>query len=415
MLSQLTIRNYAIVESLDLELLPGMTVVSGETGAGKSIMLDALGLALGDRAESGAVRTGAERAEIVATFDLAQLPDAAAWLREHDLDLDGDCLLRRVITAEGRSRSYINGQPCPVSAVRELADHLVDIHGQHEHQRLLKRDYHRSLLDEYAGQSEQAARLREHFNHWRRLDQELRTLTEQSEEQTARLQLLSYQTEELDQLGLTDGELEQLEEEQKTLANAGQILQTGHQLLELTADSEQENCLSLLAHCEQLLASIDSQSPALQQAADMLGSAQIQIAEASQEVRHFLDRVEINPGRQQEVEERLSSIYDIARKHRIQPEELTAFQQRLQQELDSLSRSDEELDALGAEVDAAYTAYLKSAKALSAARQKAARRLGKAVDGQLHELGMLAAHFEVSLVELPAERQALTDWKRWSS
>ena len=154
MLSQLTIRNFAIVESLDLELATGMTVISGETGAGKSIMLDALGLALGDRAETGVVRNGAERAEIVASFNISRLPEAATWLQAQDLDLDGDCILRRVITKEGRSRSYINGQPCPVTAIRTLADHLVDIHGQHEHQRLLKRDYHRTLLDEHAGQSQ---------------------------------------------------------------------------------------------------------------------------------------------------------------------------------------------------------------------------------------------------------------------
>ncbi len=405
MLSQLTIRNFAIVESLDLELAAGMTVISGETGAGKSIMLDALGLALGDRAENGVVRSGAGRAEIVASFNISNLPAAADWLLSQDLDQDGDCILRRVITAEGRSRSYINGQPCPVAAIRTLADHLVDIHGQHEHQRLLKRDYHRALLDEHAGQSGKALKVRETFMRWRRLDQELKTLTEHSDEQAARIQLLSYQTEELDQLGLQDGELETLDEEQKTLANAGDILQTGHQLLNLTADAEQENCLSLLSHCEQLLQSLDVNVPALQQAADMLSTAQIQIEEASQEIRHYLDRIEVNPQRQQEVEERLSSIYDLARKHRIKPEELVAFHTRLRQELDSLSRSDEELDLLTQTVAAARESYKQAASSLSRARQKSARQLGKAVDVQLHELGMGEARFEVCLSPLAEERQ----------
>lgn len=405
MLSQLTIRNFAIVESLDLELSAGMTVVSGETGAGKSIMLDALALALGDRAETGVVRAGAERAEIVASFNISGLPDATAWLQEQDLDQDGDCILRRVITREGRSRSYINGQPCPVTAVRTLADHLVDIHGQHEHQRLLKRDYHRTLLDEHAGQSRQAEQVRDSYLRWRRLDQELTSLTEQSAEQAARIQLLSYQTEELDQLALQESELDALEEEQKTLTNADDILHTGHQLLELTADDEQANCLSLLAHCEQLLHSLDIQSPALQQAAEMLGSAQIQIDEASQEIRHYLDRIEINPQRQQEVEERLSSIYDIARKHRIKPNDLVSFHTSLKQELNSLSRSDEELDLLAKAVAAARESYSKAAARLSRARQKAARQLGKAVDAQLHALGMNAARFEVSLSPLPEDRQ----------
>jgi DNA repair protein RecN (Recombination protein N) len=405
MLSQLTIRNFAIVESLDLELAAGMTVISGETGAGKSIMLDALALALGDRAETGVVRTGAERAEIVASFNITGLPDATAWLQEQDLDQDGDCILRRVITREGRSRSYINGQPCPVTAIRTLADHLVDIHGQHEHQRLLKRDYHRSLLDEHAGQKKQAEQVRDSYQRWRRLDQELSSLTEQSAEQAARIQLLSYQTEELDQLGLRDNELSALEDEQKTLNSADDILHTGHQLLELTADAEQANCLSLLAHCEQLLHSLNVQSPALQQASEMLGSAQIQIEEASQEIRHYLDRVEVNPQRQQEVEERLSTIYDIARKHRVKPEELVSFHASLRQELNSLCRSDDELDLLAQAVAAARESYNKAAARLSRGRQKAARQLSKAVDAQLHELGMNDARFEVSLSPLAAERQ----------
>ncbi|WP_027853018.1 DNA repair protein RecN [Marinobacterium litorale] len=406
MLTLLSIRDYAIVDQLDLELQAGMTVVSGETGAGKSIMLDALGLALGDRAQSDSVREGAERAEVSACFDVTALCEARAWLAEHDLDADGECQLRRVLTAEGRSRSYINGRPTPLAQVRELGQLLVDIHGQHEHQRLLKKDHHRVLLDEFSGQTDLAEQVRRDFHRWRRLDTELNTLTEQSEEQTARVQLLTYQIEELDQLALANGELDSLEEEQRVLANAGEILSTGHQLLTLTSDSEGEgeNCLSLLSHCQQLLDNLGSSSPALAQAAEMLASAHIQIDESSREIRSYLDSVEINPERQQEVEERLSSIYDIARKHRILPEELPAFHQALQEELNSLNRSDDELDQLAGDVQAAREEYLSAASQLSTARQSAATQLSKAVDEQLHSLGMLAAHFDVCLTPLDSSR-----------
>ncbi|WP_432697416.1 DNA repair protein RecN [Marinobacterium sp. YM272] len=406
MLTLLSIRNYAIVDQLDLELKHGMTVVSGETGAGKSIMLDALGLALGDRAQSDCVREGGERAEISACFDVSTLAEARAWLSEHDLEADGECQLRRVITTEGRSRSYINGRPTPLTQVRELGQLLVDIHGQHEHQRLLKKDHHRTLLDEYADQAEQAEQVRRTFHRWRRLDTELNQLTEQSEEQTARVQLLSYQVEELDQLGLEIGELSELEEEQRVLANAGEILTTGQQLVTLTADSDgdSENCLSLLNHCQHLLESLGSQAPALQQAAEMLASAQIQVDEASREIRGYMDSVEINPERQQEVEDRLSSIYDIARKHRINPEDIPEFHEKLREELGSLHRSDDELEALEQAVKEAQQEYLTAAGQLSLARQKAAEALSHAVDKQLHGLGMAMASFVACLTPLDPSR-----------
>ena len=409
MLTQLTIRNYAIVEALELDLRQGMTVVSGETGAGKSIMLDALGLTLGDRADSDAVRDGAERAEIIATFDLTSIPDASQWLQSHDLDCEDECILKRVITREGRSRSYINGQPSPLSLMRELGSYLIDIHGQHEHQRLLKKDHHRTLLDDYAGQSKQAAQVRQRYQQWHRLGRQLRELTEQSEEQSARVQLLSYQIEELDQLALEADELDALEQEQKTLAHAGEILAGGHQLLSLTSDGEGdgENCLSLLNHCQHLLSNLSQQTDALTPVADLLSSAQIQIEEAGTELRHYLDRVELNPERQQFVEERLSTLYEVARKHRIHPKELPAFHADLQRELNSLHRSDEELEQLSEQVEYARNRYQQQADKLSAARKRAAGRLSKAVDKQLHSLGMSAAHFEVALRPLEAEQQGL--------
>lgn len=404
MLNQLNIRDFAIVESLELDLNNGMTVVSGETGAGKSIMLDALGLTLGDRAESGAVRHGADKADISASFALDTIPEANNWLIDNDLDNDGECILRRVITKEGRSRCYINGRPSPAAMVKELGQHLIAIHGQHEHQRLLKKDYHRTLLDEFAGQTKLAEDVKQQFQQWHKLDSELKRLSEQSAEQTARVQLLSYQIEELDQLDLQEGELKQLEEEQKTLANAESILTTGHQLVSLASDNEENNCTQQLNHCLQLLSDIQSESPSVRQASEMLNTALIQVEEASNEIRHFLDRVEINPERQQEVEERLSSLFEIARKHRIQPDQITEFHQNLCDELAGLSRSDEELEQLAEDVAAAQEKYQSLAKKLSEKRTKAAAKISKLVDQQLHSLGMPSAELSVALntLEKPA-------------
>ncbi|MGI1669477.1 MAG: DNA repair protein RecN [Neptuniibacter sp.] len=399
MLNQLTIRDFAIVETLELELNNGMTVVSGETGAGKSIMLDALGLTLGNRAESGAVRHGADKADISASFALETIPEASTWLNENDLENDGECILRRVITKEGRSRCYINGRPTPAAMVKELGQHLIAIHGQHEHQRLLKKDYHRTLLDEFGTQTKLAEQVRQAFNQWQKLDSELKRLSEQSDEQTARVQLLSYQIEELDQLALAEGELKQLEEEQNTHANAENIITTGQQLISITSDSDSEdnNCSQLLNHCLSLLQDMQSESPSVRQANEMLNSALIQVEEAGNEIRHFLDRVEINPERQQEVEERLSSIFDIARKHRVTPDQLPEFHRSLSEELAGLSRSDEVLEQLAIDAETAKNRYTEAAEKLSAKRTNSAAKISKLVDQQLHSLGMPSAELSVAL------------------
>lgn len=404
MLTQLTIQNYAIVEQLDLELLNGMTVVSGETGAGKSIMLDALGLALGDRADSGTVRCGADRAEIIARFDIRAIPAALQWLQQQELDDGHECLLRRVITSEGRSRSYINGSPCPVTKVRELGDYLIEIHGQHEHQRLLKKEHHRYLLDAFSSKADLVEQTRQQYRQWKNLQTKFDHLSQQSEEKSARIQLLSYQVDELEQLNLQPGEFDALVEEQQTLANAGEILQTGQHILQLTCDSDEGNCLSLLNQCQQLLNNLKGQSPSITQTIEMLNSAHIQIEEATQEISHYLDRVEMNPERQLEVDERLSCLFDMARKHRIPAETLPQLLQELRQELDSLSLSDQELDALMQATKQSRQAYLDIASQLSERRQSMAKVLSTAVNTQLHTLGMSAARLEVALTPISPEQ-----------
>lgn len=397
MLVHLSVHNYAIVEHLDLELQRGMSVISGETGAGKSIMLDALGLTLGDRADSSVVRVGADKADILASFDLDDIPDARAWLAERDLDNDGPCILRRVITAEGRSRGYINGTPCPQGDLKALGELLIDIHGQHEHQSLLKGDTHRRLLDEYSGSQELARQVQLAAQRWRQTRQTLERLSNTSDDQRARHQLLSYQLEELEALALEEGELEQLEHEHKNLANAEQLLGTCRQVLDMCSESDAGNVLSALTSSLQRLSAFQNQPGALGEAANLLASAQIQVEEAVGELNRFLDHFDSDPERQLALEERLDSIYTLARKHRVQPGELPALQQRLLEELESLNADDEALERLSEELTAYTRHYQEKATELSGIRQHAAEALAAAVEAEIQRLGMPGGKFSIAL------------------
>ena len=397
MLVHLSVHNYAIVEHLDLELQSGMSVITGETGAGKSIMLDALGLALGDRADSGVVRPGADKADILASFDLTDIPEARSWLSERDLDTDGPCILRRVITSEGRSRAYINGSPCPQGDLKALGELLIDIHSQHEHQSLLKPDTHRRLLDEYAGASDLARQVQLAAQRWKQTRSELERLSSSGEEQRARHQLLSYQLEELENLSLGENELEQLEQEHKTLSNAEQLLGTCRQVLELCSESDAGNVLSALTASLNRLGTFSNQPGALSEATNLLASAQIQVEEAVGELNRFIDHFDADPQRQQQLEDRLDSIYSLARKHRVQPGDLSKLQQRLLDELESLNADDEAVERLSDELAAYARHYQEKASELSQLRQAAASTLAGAVEVEMQRLGMPGGRFSIQL------------------
>lgn len=397
MLVHLSVHNYAIVEHLDLELDSGMSVITGETGAGKSIMLDALGLTLGDRADSGVVRPGADKADILASFDLSDIPEARAWLAERDLDSDGPCILRRVITAEGRSRGYINGSTCPQGDLKALGELLIDIHSQHEHQSLLKPETHRRLLDEYAGSQDLARQVQLAAQRWRQTRHELERLSSAGDEQRARHQLLSYQLEELDNLALGEHELAQLEQDHKALSNAESLLAACRLVLEQCSEHDGGNVLSALTSSLQRLAPFNSPQGALGEAVNLLASAQIQVEEAVGELNRFLDHFDADPVRQQQLEERLDAIYTLARKHRIQPTELGALQQQLFEELESLNADDQATERLGEELTAYERHYQEKAAELSQLRHAAAGRLAEAVEGEIQRLGMPGGRFNIKL------------------
>ncbi|MGO2710629.1 DNA repair protein RecN [Pseudomonas helleri] len=397
MLVHLSVHNYAIVEHLDLELDRGMSVITGETGAGKSIMLDALGLTLGDRADNGVVRPGAEKADILATFDLQDIPEARAWLAERDLECDGPCILRRVITAEGRSRGYINGTPCPQGDLKALGELLIDIHSQHEHQSLLKPDTHRRLLDEYAGATDLARQVQLAAQRWRQTRQELEHLSNSGDEQRARHQLLSYQIEELETLSLGEHELEELEQEHKNLTNAETLLTICRQVVEQCSENDSGNVLNALTVSLNRLASIHNNTGSLNEATDLLASAQIQVEEAVGELNRFIDHFDADPGRLQYLEERLDTIYSLARKHRVQPTEVAALQQRLLDELETLNANDENIERLTHELASYARHYQECARELSDLRSHAATRLGSAVEEEIQRLGMPGGRFVIEL------------------
>ncbi|KQB55111.1 DNA repair protein RecN [Pseudomonas endophytica] len=397
MLVHLSVHNYAIVEHLDLELDRGMSVITGETGAGKSIMLDALGLTLGDRADHGVVRPGAEKADILATFDLQDIPEARAWLAERDLECDGPCILRRVITAEGRSRGYINGTPCPQGDLKALGELLIDIHSQHEHQSLLKPDTHRRLLDEYAGATDLARQVQLAAQRWRQTRQELEHLSNSGDEQRARHQLLSYQLEELETLSLGENELEELEQEHKNLTSAETLLTICRQVIEQCSENDSGNVLNALTASLNRLSSVHNNSGSLSEATDLLASAQIQVEEAVGELNRFIDHFDADPSRLQYLEERLDTIYSLARKHRVQPTEVAALQQNLLDELETLNANDENIERLTHELASYARHYQECAGELSNLRAHAATRLGSAVEEEIQRLGMPGGRFVIEL------------------
>lgn len=395
MLSHLQVTDFTLVKQLDLDFRSGLTVLTGETGAGKSILLDALGLALGDRADADKVRAGAERAEVSASFEINKLPYVEQWLQEAELGCD-ELIIRRIVTAEGRSRAYINGQPVTLTQLRAVGERLIDIHSQHEHQSLLQATTHRRAVDAYGKNLGLVGQVKQAYEDWHSLAEQLHQVRSNSEELNARYQLLRYQVEELDQLNLGEDELEVLETRQQQLANAVQIQQNCQQVSLICSDSD-EAVSDRLNKALQLLDDLPVKSAALIEVESMLQNALIQVEEASRELQKAMDSSEDDEFNLPEVEQRLSAIYEIARKHRVAPEELQALHQSLAEELAGLQSGDDQLERLEESVSLALKQYELNAGQLSEAREKAAKRLSKEVNLQLQALAMAHARFEVAM------------------
>jgi DNA repair protein RecN (Recombination protein N) len=401
MLTQLYIRDFAIVRELSLTVEPGFTVLTGETGAGKSILIDALALVLGDRADSDVIRHGCARAEVSAGFALKPAHDAAQWLKQHDLFDDQECVLRRVVEADKPSRGFINGRPAPMQMLRELGEYLVDVHGQHEHQSLLRRDAQRQILDDYAGIEESVRALAGHYREMQTLHERLESLKQRSSDREARVELLRYQVRELDALGLAADEIPALEEEHARLANGAELME-GVQAVALAVQEDDETAVApQLARAIGRLQSLGQYDAKLGEIAALLNEAAIQIDEAGGRLNHYLDGLELDPARLQTVERRLSTVHDLARKHKVKPEELSAVHQRVRAELNDVENLDTSLGRLGADLTQARAAYLKAAKDISRRRETAAKKLARAVTEEMQELGMPGGKFDLALTALP--------------
>jgi DNA repair protein RecN (Recombination protein N) len=397
-LQHLHIRNLAVVDEVEIELSDGLTTLTGETGAGKSILVDALGLALGERADSEAVRPGCKRAEITASFEIGAKSRAADWLTEHDLDDDdgsNHCVLRRVVTAEGRSRGYINGNPAPMQTLRELGDMLVDICGQQAHQSLIKPDNQRALLDQYGKHEELITKVRDVYFVWQSAQQKLDELDQARADQASRIDLLSFQVQELDALDPQPGEMDELDKAHRRAANANRISEGVSSALQALHENEQASAYDLLGHARTQLDELGELDASLIPIAQMLTEAEIQISEAADTLRNYLRQEPLEAGNLAELEARLGAMQDMARKHRVGAGELPELTQRLREELHTIEHADETLEELQLQVTKHYGDLDSLARKLTKARQKAALSLAKKVSTNMQQLGMPEGTFSV--------------------
>jgi len=392
-LSHILIRDLAIVSQVELDLGPGMTALTGETGAGKSIVIDALGLTLGDKADAGLIRLGAERAEVTASFALDGLETVQGWLEEQDLAEGTDCAIRRLLPTSGRTRAYINGHLASTGQLQTLGELLVDIHGQHAHQSLLRPAAQRELLDEYAGHMALAREVASAFRDYHVLDERLHLIRTQSRERAARLDLLRFQVEELEALGLFATDIEDLDREQRRLANLGQIQTTLGRTLDVLYDGEGA-LRDQLGRAEADLVGLLCFDDRLDAFRALIAEAAIQIEEASSGLRAYLDDLELDPTQLDRVETRLGQVHDLARKYRVQPTQLPETLEALRAELVTMEGEEVSLEALTQHRTAAWRRFLELATELSQQRTLAANRLSATVSATMNELAMRGGRFE---------------------
>ena len=400
MLTQLTINNFAIVRQLEIELAKGMSVITGETGAGKSIAIDALGLCLGQRIETSMVREGQERAEICATFFIESTNPAYQWLQAQELqdpDNPSDCILRRVINADGRSKAFINSTPVSASQLKEIGQYLIHINGQHASQLLLKNDYQLQLVDTFAHHNDLLAQMREDYRAWKNLQTQVKNFQQKVAENEAKKQLLQYQVEELDEFALRPNEYLELEEDQRRLSNSEQLTQLSQSALQLLSENETVSIDSMLYRATQYIDELSELDPRYASVQTMLNDALIQVQEATSEVQHFASHIEQDPMLLQEIEQRLGQALQLARKHNVKPEELVEWHQKLKAELTALLDFSESEERLILEEKAAFEKMQHTAKQLHESRCQAAEKLAQQVTNSIKGLAMENAEFFIEV------------------
>ena len=398
MLSHLTIRSLAVIDNLELECAPGMTALTGETGAGKSIVVDALALLLGARANSDMIRAGAERAEVGGVFETTSNASARAWLAHRALDEAADeCIVRRVIGPGGRSRAFVNNRPVPAHLLRELGEHLVDLHGQHVHHLLLDRDRQRVIVDDFGDHHELLGRVAETAGRWRALRREIAEIAAAGEDRTSKLDFLRFQLDELEGLRLEDDEPERLVGEQRRLANAESILDGCRRALDRLDGDHDGSAAAACAGARRELESVARHDARVQEVIDLIEAAAINVAEASNSLRAAAEALDLDPERLSEVERRLGAIHDIARKHRVWPRELPARIERLREQIATLAASEQRTVEVEREAANAEEEHRTLCTRLTVLRRQAAGRLAQRVTQNMQELGMPGGSFAVDI------------------
>ncbi|HEX7236319.1 MAG TPA: DNA repair protein RecN [Gammaproteobacteria bacterium] len=412
MLTLIRVKNYAVIDEIEVEFGGGLNVMTGETGAGKSILVDALGLALGDRADASAVRHGAERAEISVSFDVPDGHEALRWLAERGLDDDTACTLRRLVGSDGRSRAFINGQPVNLQDLKALGALLVDIHGQHAHQSMLDTGNQRALLDAHDEIAPLARSVAECFAAWHTLVEQLENRRSSSAQRQSEIELLRFQVAELEALAVADGEPERLRAERDRLANTDRLLSGATAALDALAENEAASAYAavVLARREiDKLAQVDAE---LRAPASVLASIEIELREVETTLQHYRERIEADPARLAWLDDRLARVRALARRHAASEDDLPRVLPALRERLAALDGSGEPLEALEKRAKEARTQFLAAARHLSGLRAKHAKALSGEVTSLLAELGMPHGEFRVELEDKPVERADATGLER---
>jgi len=400
MLSHLQIRDFALIDSVELELRPGLTVLTGETGAGKSIVVDALQLLAGGRAGAEAVRHGAERAEITCAFELAGVSgELRQWLAEQSIGGADELIVRRVVGADGRSRAYLNGQAVPLQVLREAGELLIDIHGQHEFQSLTRSAAQRVLLDEYGSLTELTSQVGVAHRAWLGLLNRTLELESKARDRDTRLELLRYQAQELEALKLRPGEIEALGEERARLANRGRLAAGAHTALAELYENEGASAHAAVSRALQALRGLTALDGQLARLLPMLEEASIQVREAARELERYRETLDVDAARQEEVERRLAAVEELSRKHRVAAPELTERARQLALELATLERAEVDLAALRKQLAEALESYRTQAQQLSASRVRTSRELSRDISARMQTLGMSGGRFEADVTQ----------------
>ena len=400
MLTQLTINNFAIVRQLNIELLQGMSVITGETGAGKSIAIDALGVCLGQRTEASMLREGQERADICATFHLNSNNPAFQFLQENELqdpDNPEDCILRRIINHDGRSKAFINGIPVSAAQLKEIGQHLIQINGQHASQRLLKNDYQLQLVDNFCQHTALLQQMSLDYQTWRNLQHQVKTFQQKCAENEARKQLLQYQVSELDEFNLKENEYEELEVDHLRLSNSEELTQLSQSVLQLLSENETVSADSLLYRAVQHLSELCELDNRYTDVQNLLNEALIQVQEATNEIQSLSSNIEQDPTLLADIEQRLGQTVQLARKHNVKPQDLVALHRRLKAELNELEDFSSSEEMLIQQEQAAHEKMLATATALHQSRQLGAQKLAQQVTKSIKQLAMEHAEFFIEL------------------